>query len=116
LTSLVLSLGVSLVLAGAEPDWFPGVDEDVLRGDANNSGSVTISDPYYIQSFLFQGGGAPPCMTAADANDDGQVDNSDAIYLYDFLLMGGPCPPAPYPYCGDDPTEDDLTCENSTCL
>jgi hypothetical protein len=115
MVELVFAIGLSFTVADVEPDWFPGPDEEVLRGDANNDGMVSVSDPTYIQNFLFEGGNTPPCMTAADANDDGQVDNSDAVYLYEFLFLGGSNPPAPYPYCGSDPTQDQLTCATSAC-
>ncbi len=88
---------------------------DIFRGDANNNGFVETSDATFINSYLFSGGPAPPCMDQADANDDGQVDISDSIYLLNYLQQGGPAPPAPFPNCGKDPTSDSLGCNDSWC-
>jgi hypothetical protein len=107
LMGLVLSSNDSL-------DIIPPFD-DLLRGDASNDGQVNVADPVYISAFLFQGGNAPSCMDAADANDDGAVNNTDVVYLYSFLFTGGPRPPAPYPYCGQDTTQDNLNCLSSAC-
>jgi hypothetical protein len=111
----LLVFGFMLAFCQFSLGWSPGVDFDLLRGDANVDMQVDIADPILIGEYLFQGGPAPPCMSAADANDDGQVDNTDAVYLYTFLFMGGPRPPQPYPNCGGDPTQDDLHCEWSSC-
>src|SRR5262245_46285028 len=73
---------------------------EILRGDANNSGSVSSADATYITNYLFNGGSPPPCIDQADANDDGTVNVSDSSYIYNFIYMGGSAPPAPYPNCG----------------
>ncbi len=52
----------------------------------------------------------PPCLDAADANDDGTIDIGDPICTLRALLCCDPLP-APFPWCGVDPTEDDLDCE-----
>jgi hypothetical protein len=113
---VVLAAGV--VLAGAVDAFAQNVNPpfpDIMRGDANNDSRVDGSDPIYINYWLFQGGLAPPCLDAADANDDGRVDLSDSSYLNSYLFMGGPMPPAPFPGCGQDPTSDSLSCNNSAC-
>jgi hypothetical protein len=110
---LVLTAILVLCTNGRASAQTGGVE--VLRGDGNNDTHVNISDPIYINNFLFYGGNAPPCMDAADANDDGAVNSSDVVYLYSFLFSGGPKPPAPYPSCGHDPSSDSLSCNNSAC-
>jgi hypothetical protein len=37
---------------------------------------------------------------------------TDAVYLLNFLFLGGRAPVNPFPKCGLDPTEDELSCES----
>ena len=61
--------------------------------------------------MLFLGTGTLCCGDAADTNDDGKVDISDPVFMLNFLFSGGGSPKEPYPACGDDPTDDALSCE-----
>src|SRR5262245_51307816 len=83
-----------------------------LRGDADGSGLVDISDSIRTFQFLFVGGaGELSCEDAADANDDGTLDISDAIAVLGFLFLGNVRIPFPgAASCGEDPTPDRLTC------
>jgi hypothetical protein len=98
------TFGAALVLGG--PCTF-------LRGDCNGDGVCDMADPIFLMQFLFNEGKAPTCADASDANDDGIVDISDAMFLYAWISTGTTPPPAPFPACGVDPTDDDLTCEAS---
>lgn len=81
------------------------------RADVNQDGAVDISDPVWILQYLFLGDRpAPDCMDSADADDSGAVDISDGIAILSFLFTGGNPPVDPYPGCGEDPTEDGLSC------
>ena len=86
------------------------------RGDANADGKVDVADLVDSIDELFPGfvlprrGGEQHCSDAADMNDDGVRDVLDALHLASFLFSGGPPPPAPFPGCGPDATDDDLTC------
>ena len=91
------------------------VDPEFLRADANNDDRVDIADPIWTINMLVRSGPVSPCMDAADSNDDGTVDLSDAMYTIEHRFLGGPNPPAPFPDCGADGTEDELTCEDSSC-
>lgn len=82
-----------------------------VRGDANADGLSDISDPISLLGYVFGGGAAPTCLKAADANDDGGVNIADAVAMLNTLFSGGGDPPAPFPGCGEDPTDDSLTCE-----
>ncbi|HLU50051.1 MAG TPA: PKD domain-containing protein [Planctomycetota bacterium] len=82
-----------------------------LRGDADASGSVDISDAIRILGYLFLGGAKPVCMDAADVRDEGRVDISAPITLLNFLFLGGQPPSVPFPKPGIDPTTDALDCE-----
>jgi len=89
----------------------PSLEPQFRRGDANADGVADISDGIYVLGFLFLGGAAPLCDDAADTNDDGAVDLSDAPALFGFLFLGQAPPPSPLESCGDDPTDDALSCE-----
>jgi len=81
-------------------------DMIMVRGDLNRNGRVDMTDAVMINSWLFSGGPAPPCLNQADANDDGRVDVSDSTFILNWLFSGGPAPPSPGPYgtaCRLDP-------------
>jgi hypothetical protein len=61
-------------------------------GDANNDGSVDISDAVYLIAYIFSGGSAPNPLMSGDASCDGGVDISDAVYLIAYIFSGGPAP------------------------
>ena len=82
------------------------------NGDVDGSGSFDLADPVYLLNFLFSAGEMPGCMKAADSNGDGVVNLSDPVQFFGFLFAGGAQPPAPYPGCGIDPTDDNLTCDS----
>ncbi len=83
------------------------------RCEVNQDDKFDIADGVWIMNDLFRPD-APPtlCIQAADCNDDGNMDLSDAIYMFSYQYEGGPPPPAPFPACGVDPTDDELTCES----
>jgi membrane-associated phospholipid phosphatase len=81
-----------------------------IRGDANASGDINISDPIWILNSLFSGGPLSPCFDAADVNDDDRVNITDALYGIAHQFLGGAAPPAPFPFCGTDLESDPLAC------
>ena len=59
-------------------------------GDANNGGSVDVSDVNYIVNYAFNGGDPPVPVTACgDANTDASVDASDSVYINNYIFAGG---------------------------
>jgi len=60
-------------------------------GDANNTGSVNISDAVYLISYIF-GGGAQPIYCLANANGDCIMSIADAVRIINFVFHGGPAP------------------------
>jgi len=84
--------------------------EAFTRGDVNQSGRIEITDAVLVLEELFRGGGTISCDDSADADDDGALTVADPISLLIGLFRGGPPPAAPFPGCGEDPTEDDLSC------
>jgi len=101
--------GILEVKGGCEADCPPVF----LRGMVEGAAGPGISDAVFILNYLFTGGRAPGCMKAADVNDTGVVDLTDAVYLLNYLFIGGAAPAEPVE-CGEDPTEDELSCETPT--
>lgn len=81
-----------------------------VRGDANLSGKVDISDAIDIFRHVAQGY-TPPCVDALDADDSGAIDITDGIQVITYLFLRGDPLPAPFPTRGEDPTDDALGCE-----
>ncbi|MDX9857313.1 MAG: S8 family serine peptidase [candidate division Zixibacteria bacterium] len=67
----------------------------VMRGDANNSATLDLSDLIYLVNHLYLGGPGTLTVQHGDANADLQSDLSDLIYLANFLFLGGPAPQTP---------------------
>ncbi len=63
-----------------------------LCGDANNTGSINISDAVFIINYIFAGGAAPALPCLGDANGTGSINISDAVYVINFIFGGGPAP------------------------
>ena len=91
------------------------VEGGFRRGDSNDDGSVNLSDATTTLNHLFAGGSELVCQDAADADDNGELQLSDAVLLLVWLFGAGEAPPAPYPDCGVDPTQDDVSCDRSNC-
>ena len=66
---------------------------------------------YRLLRHIFQEREAVSCRKAADSNDDGRVNILDAIGIVSQLFRGRDALPVPFPECGDDATEDQLSCE-----
>jgi DNA-binding beta-propeller fold protein YncE len=81
-----------------------------LRGDADGSGALNLTDAIFSLNYLFRGGLAPGCEDAADADDNGTINLTDPIVVLTHLFASGPALPAPYPQAGGDPTADVLAC------
>jgi hypothetical protein len=92
---------------------FPPSKGGFKRGEINGDGRIDISDGIVLLGALFLGQGGIICEKAADVNDEGRLDISDAISLFNYLFSGGQAPRAPFTSCGQDPTADNLTCEQS---
>ena len=104
LVTLPFFLGFDAAAPGAD-DWF-------LRGDADGSGAISITDPILVLRYAFLGGMSPiGCLDAADADDDGAITITDGIRLLMFLFYGGTQPAAAYPNYGQDATPDGLDCQ-----
>ncbi len=79
-----------------------------IRGDANNDGTVDISDAVLILQYLYMG--TFICnLDRADVNDDGAIQQVDATGLLCYIFGEG-CPPPqpPFPSSGCDCTADPL--------
>jgi hypothetical protein len=94
------SLNLAFVITG-------GLPCQGICGDANNDGTVNVSDAVYIINYVFVGGGEPqPVLACGDANGDGMVNVSDAVWIINYVFVGGgppgDCAPgSPQWYNGD---------------
>jgi hypothetical protein len=106
-TAVLLVTGLLGSLAALD-----GVDPAFLRGDADGSGHLSITDPILVLQYAFQGGFSPiGCLDATDADDSGAIDLSDAVLLLEYLFQGGERPAEPFPFWGKDATDDALDCQ-----
>ncbi len=65
----------------------------VVRGDANNTGTINLSDAVYLIAYIHAGGYPPqPNIGVGDVNCDGAVNISDAVYLVAYIFSGGRVP------------------------
>ncbi len=64
-------------------------------GDADGSGTVTISDVVFLINYIFGGGPAPNPIESGDADCSGAVTISDVVYLINYIFAGtaAPCEP-----------------------
>ena len=107
-----------------------------IRGDADQTGRLSVTDAIIILDYLFGGAaleaGQPtytncPQLMNADGTtgggldplgeDRGDIDLSDPIYLLTFLFRQGALPPAPFPQCGQPApgTAVDFVCQVFNC-
>ncbi len=84
------------------------------RGDVDFNGKLEITDPINNLAYQFLGTFTPPCEDACDFDDNGKVEITDAIanLSHQFLGTAPPAPPGK-DSCGEDPTDDTLTCDTS---
>ncbi len=66
-----------------------------IDGDADGSGTITISDVVYLINYIFSGGPAPDPMSTGDADCSGTVTISDVVMLINYIFAGGPAPNCP---------------------
>ena len=87
------------------------------RGDANQDGTVGLTDAVTVLQHLFAAGEALACEDAADTDDNGALNLADPVRILAFLFNSGasPAPPGPLE-CGEDPTEDELRECEGECL
>lgn len=61
-------------------------------GDADNSGTWTISDAVFLIKYIFTSGPAPVHLSYGDADGSESITISDAVYLINFIFNQGPEP------------------------
>jgi len=66
----------------------------ILRGDADASGIVEISDAVSLLEYIFAGGEAPTPRLTGDLDCNYVIEISDVVYLIAYIFTGGdaPCP------------------------
>lgn len=69
-------------------------DPPLIPGDCNGDGAVNVSDPVFLQNYLFvPGSPVPEPLCRGDVNDDGAINVSDIVYLLNYLFLPGSPPP-----------------------
>jgi len=71
-------------------------NDDGIRGDADDDGSLNITDAVFLVDFIFFSGPPPPCFEEGDVNGDAAISVADAVHLVQYIFFGGP-PPADCP-------------------
>ena len=66
--------------------------QQYICGDANQSGSVNLSDAVYIINYVFRDGEPPMPYASGNVNCDASVNISDAVYLINYIFSGGHAP------------------------
>jgi hypothetical protein len=85
---------------GTSPDangnWIPdecdGYIPEYTCGDANNDGTVNVSDAVAIINYVFVGGDPPLPLEAGDVNCDETCNVSDAVWIINYVFVGGNSP------------------------
>ena len=85
-----------------------------IRGDADHSGTLDLTDAVATLQYLFLGGEENRCLVAHDTDDSTIIDITDPVKLLIHLFLGGEPPPAPYPECGFDGLPRDLWCTETS--
>jgi parallel beta-helix repeat protein len=68
---------------------------NLVCGDADGSGSISITDAVFLIAYIFGGGSTPTPICRGDCNGDESIDISDACYLISYIFSGGPAPQCP---------------------
>ena len=79
--------------------------------------SEEFSSTVFLNGFTIEGegGDGKPVFHRGDADDNGELQLTDAIRILGFLFLGAESLPPPGPMsCGEDPTEDTISCEMYT--
>lgn len=62
---------------------------ELICGDANRDGSVSISDVTYLLEYMFGGGSAPDLPVVGDPDGSGSITIADVTYLIARIFSGG---------------------------
>lgn len=81
-----------------------------VRGDADGSGTVEITDVVKILEYLYAGT-LVDCLDSLDCDDDQAIEISDAVWLLAYLFQSGPAPAEPFGAAAIDPTPGTPGCD-----
>lgn len=70
-----------------------GTGSSFLCGDADGSGTVSLTDAVFLVNYIFGDGPAPVPYAAADVDCSGTVNITDIVYLVNYIFAYGdpPC-------------------------
>jgi hypothetical protein len=84
-----------------------------LRGDANQDGTLEVSDAFRILLYLV-GEVEADCLEAFDVDGTGAVLVTDSTVLLNHIFLSGPAPAPPYPECAFG--AEVLGCDSGQCF
>lgn len=96
------------IIKGPKPQF------NFIRGDADASGDITISDPIAVLSYAFLGT-TISCTEAADWDDNDAVEITDVVSSLSYQFLGEAPPKAPFPDCGTDVDFEEKWCLETSC-
>jgi len=67
-------------------------NDDLLPGDANGNGEISITDVVYALNYLYNKGPAPDPLQICDVNCDGSIGITDVVRVINYLYNDGPPP------------------------
>lgn len=82
---------------------------DLVCGDSDGNGAISITDAVFIIAYIFGGGIAPEPVEIGDANGNGSLSITDAVFIINYIFGGGPEPvncPASIRIIGLQPGDD----------
>ncbi len=80
-----------------EPRFYDGniVMNPILRGDANYTQEINVSDLVFLVNYVFKSGPHPVTIQSGDATSDLIILVSDLTFMVDYIFKGGPPPATP---------------------
>jgi subtilisin family serine protease len=66
--------------------------QNLICGDIDIDGSVSIGDAVWLINYIFGGGEQPMSFTTADVDCSGSTSIGDAVYLINYIFAGGAVP------------------------
>jgi hypothetical protein len=69
-----------------------GVTGQVIHGDLDGDGSMSLTDVVLLVNYIFANGPAPVLGKSADVNCDDAINIADAVVLINYIFLGRPAP------------------------
>ena len=84
-------------------------EKTFIRGDVDSNSRINLLDAVAVFRTLFSAMSIP-CEDSADIDDNGEIEISDGVGIMTYVFLQGKSPASPFPFCGLDVKEDELSC------